>query len=171
MHRIDRINSQPFSLMHLRYRDLDIPTSWEEAHPGARASRPQPYSCKQPAIQGHSLEQCTKPAFAGFATLVPSPMRAGRPRSRVGRPDGAVERIRGATSLKADRRPLGNSRLSASPAPALPGRSYERAFCNIGSGAGHFAGKRDVLLFQYRVRPGEKWESTTKSTKVTKRIS
>ena len=26
--------------MHLRYRDLDITTSWEEAHPGARASRP-----------------------------------------------------------------------------------------------------------------------------------
>ncbi len=66
------------------HRDLDIPTSWEEAHPGARASRPQPYSCKQPAIQRHSLEQCTKPAFAGFATLVPSPMRARRPRSRVG---------------------------------------------------------------------------------------
>ena len=26
--------------MHLRYRDLEIPASWEEAHPGARASRP-----------------------------------------------------------------------------------------------------------------------------------
>ncbi len=26
--------------MHLRYRDLDILASWEEAHPGARASRP-----------------------------------------------------------------------------------------------------------------------------------
>ena len=26
--------------MHLRYRDLDITTSWEEAPPGARASRP-----------------------------------------------------------------------------------------------------------------------------------
>ncbi len=52
--------------------------------PGARASRPQPYSCKQPAIQGHSLQQCTKPALAGFATMAPSPMRARRPRSRVG---------------------------------------------------------------------------------------
>ena len=63
------------------------------------------------------------------------------------RPDGAVEGIRGATSLKADRRPLGNSRLPAglapspypgadqtrvkqvlfqiSPAPALPRGSYE----------------------------------------------
>ena len=70
--------------MYLRYRDLDIPTSWAGAHPGARASRPQPYSCKQPAIQGYSLEQCAKPAFAGFATMVPSPMRARRPRSRVG---------------------------------------------------------------------------------------
>ena len=26
--------------MHLRYGDLDIRASWEEAHPGARASRP-----------------------------------------------------------------------------------------------------------------------------------
>ncbi len=64
-----------------------------------------------------------------------------------GGPDGAPERIRGAASLNADRRPLGNSRLPASPDPALPGASYERAFCNIGSGAGHFAGKRDLLPF------------------------
>ncbi len=116
--------------MYLRYRDLDIPTSWEEAHPGARASRPQPYSCKQPAIQGHSLEQCTKPAIAGFATMVPSPMRARRPRSRVG-------------ILPFTLAP--QESVSGCRAAALPCRSCERASCNIGSGTGHFAGNRDVL--------------------------
>ncbi len=99
----------------LRYRDLDIPTSWEEAPPGARASRPQPYSCKQPAIQGHSLEQCTKPAFAGFATLVPSPMRAGRPRSRVRPARNLIRasslRSRGIPSNSAPNPPLQGSLL------------------------------------------------------------
>ena len=52
-------------------------------HPGARASRPHPYSCKQPAIQGHSLARRTKPAFTGFSSIVPSFVRAGRPRSQV----------------------------------------------------------------------------------------
>ena len=116
--------------MYLRYRDLDIPTSWEGATPGARASRPQPYSCKQPAIQGHSLEQSTKPAFAGFATLVPSRMRARRPRSRVG-------------VLPFTLAP--QESVSGCRAAALPCRSCERASCNIGSGTGHFAGNRDVL--------------------------
>ena len=45
-------------------------------------------------------------------------MRAGRPRSRVGRPDGEVGGIRRAISLKAGLSPLGNSRLPASRAPA-----------------------------------------------------
>ena len=45
-------------------------------------------------------------------------MRAGRPRSRVGRLDGEVGGIRRATSLKAGLSPLGNSRLPASRAPA-----------------------------------------------------
>ena len=45
-------------------------------------------------------------------------MRAGRPRSRGCRPDGEVEGIRRATSLKAGLSPLGNSRLPASRAPA-----------------------------------------------------
>ncbi len=100
------------------------------SHPGARASRPQPYSCKQPAIQGHSLEQCTKPAFAGFATMVPSPMRARRPRSRVG-------------VLPFTLAP--QESVSGCRAAALPCRSCERASCNIGSGTGRFAGNRDVL--------------------------
>ncbi len=52
--------------------------------PGARASRPQPCSCEQPAVQGQSLAQRTKPAFAVFVTIVPSRVRARRPRSRVG---------------------------------------------------------------------------------------
>ena len=41
------------------------------------------------------------------------------------RPDGEVGGIRRATSLKAGLSPLGNSRLPASRAPALPGGSYE----------------------------------------------
>ena len=47
-------------------------------------SRPHPYCCELAAIQGHSLAGCTEPAFAGVVTSVPSPMRARRPRSRVG---------------------------------------------------------------------------------------
>ena len=53
-------------------------------------------------------------------------MRAGRPRSRGCRPDGEVEGIRRATSLKAGLSPLGNSRMPASRAPVPgPGGSYE----------------------------------------------
>ena len=48
-------------------------------------------------------------------------MRAVRPRSRVGRPDGAMEGIRRLNSLKPDGRLLGESRLQASldPRPAV----------------------------------------------------
>ena len=52
-------------------------------------------------------------------------MRAGRPRSRGCRLDGEVGGIRRATSQKADLRPLGNSHLPASPAPALPCGSFK----------------------------------------------
>ena len=53
-------------------------------HPlGARASRPHPYSCKQPPIHGRSLAKRAKPAFTGFSSIVPGLVRAGRPRSRV----------------------------------------------------------------------------------------
>ena len=54
----------------------------ERHHPGARASRPHPSSCKEPPVHGHSLAKRTKPAFTGFASLVPGFVRAGRPRSR-----------------------------------------------------------------------------------------
>ena len=37
--------------------------------PGARASRPHPYSCKQPPNHGHSLAKRTKPAFRGFSFM------------------------------------------------------------------------------------------------------
>ncbi len=70
----------------LQYCDVGVTVSGENAHPGARASRPQPYWCKQPAIQGHFLAQCTKPAIVGIVTMVPSRVRARRPRSRVGVP-------------------------------------------------------------------------------------
>ena len=104
--------------------------------PGARASRPH----KSSRSFGHLLHR-NQPAAApclcfGRAHAVPAgravgcniagklsgnrrdSMRAGRPRSRGCRPDGEVEGIRRATSLKAGLSPLGNSRLPASRAPA-----------------------------------------------------
>ena len=54
-------------------------------------------------------------------------MRAGRPRSRVGRPVGGLEGIWRATCLKADQRPLGNSRLPKGLAPPpYPGADQTR---------------------------------------------
>ena len=127
----------------LQYCDVGVTTSGENVPPGARASRPHkswysladllapdrtataPGLCfgRAHAISAGSVAGCR---IAGkLSDNSRESMRAGRPRSRVGRPDGAVERIRGATSLKADRRPLGNSRLSASPAPAVPCGAYE----------------------------------------------
>ena len=89
--------------MHLRYRDLDITTSWEEAHPGARASRPHntgrasPISstpdrpAKTPGLcfsRAHAVPAGTVAGCAIAGKLSDNPkqrMRAGRPRSRVGR--------------------------------------------------------------------------------------
>ena len=122
----------------LQYCDVGFTTSGENVPPGARASRPHkswysladllapdrtataPGLCfgRAHAISAGSVAGCR--IKGKLSDNSRESMRAGRPRSRVGRPDGAVERIRGATSLKADRRPLGNSRLSASPAPAVP---------------------------------------------------
>ena len=122
--------------MLLHFCPVGVTLSWEEAHPGARASRPH----KSSRSFGHLLHR-NQPAAApclcfGRAHAVPAgravgcniagklsgnrrdSMRAGRPRSRVGRPDGEVGGIRRATSLKAGLSPLGNSRLPASRAPA-----------------------------------------------------
>ena len=105
--------------MLLHFCPVGVTLSWEEAHPGARASRPH----KSSRSFGHLLHR-NQPAAApclcfGRAHAVPAgravgrniagklsgnrrdSMRAGRPRSRVGRPDGEVEGIRRATSLKA----------------------------------------------------------------------
>ena len=115
---------------------VGVTLSWEEAHPGARASRPH----KSSRSFGHLLHR-NQPAAApclrfGRAHAVPAgravgcniagklsgnrrdSMRAGRPRSRGCRPDGEVGGIRRATSLKAGLSPLGDSRLPASRAPA-----------------------------------------------------
>ena len=55
--------------------------------PGARASRPHPYSCKQPPIQGYSPARRAKPAFNGFSSIVPGLVRARRPPgARASRP-------------------------------------------------------------------------------------
>ncbi len=119
---------------------VGVTLSWEEAHPGARASRPH----KSSRSFSHLLHR-NQPAAApclcfGRAHAVPAgravgcniagklsgnrrdSMRAGRPRSRGCRPDGEVGGIRRATSLKAGLSPLGNSRL---PASRARGGSYE----------------------------------------------
>ncbi len=62
--------------------------------------------------------------------MVPSPMRARRPRSRVG-------------VLPFTLAP--QESVSGCRAAAVACRSCERASCNIGSGTGHFGGNRDVL--------------------------
>ena len=120
----------------LHFCPVGVTLSWEEAHPGARASRPH----KSSRSFSHLLHR-NQPAAApclcfGRAHAVPAgravgcniagklsgnrrdSMRAGRPRSRGCRPDGEVGGIRRATSLKAGLSPLGNSRLPASRAPA-----------------------------------------------------
>ena len=129
--------------MLLHFCPVGVTLSWEEAHPGARASRPH----KSFRSFGHLLHR-NQPAAApclcfGRAHAVPAgravgcniagklsgnrrdSMRAGRPRSRGCRPDGEVGGIRRATSLKAGLSPLGNSRLPASPVPALPCGSFQ----------------------------------------------
>ena len=92
---------------------------WLVIHPGARASRPHPYSCKQPAICGHSLARRTKPAFTGALPSCRSLcgrdarapgwvfVRAGRPRSRVG--------------FVRARRPRSRVGVTPSPRPTLGG--------------------------------------------------
>ncbi len=138
--------------MLLHFCPVGVTLSWEEAHPGARASRPH----KSSRSFGHLLHR-NQPAAApclcfGRAHAVPAgravgcniagklsgnrrdSMRAGRPRSRGCRPDGEVGGIRRATSLKAGLSPLGNSRLPASRAPAPHG------------GADHTRVKQQIFL-------------------------
>ena len=122
--------------MLLHFCPVGVTLSWEEAPPGARASRPHKSSRSfshllhrnQPAA---ALCLCFGRAHAVLAGRAVGcniagklsgnrrdSMRAGRPRSRGCRPDGEVGGIRRATSLKAGLSPLGNSRLPASRAPA-----------------------------------------------------
>ena len=121
--------------MLLQFGALGVTLSWEEAHPGARASRPH-NTWHSLAHLLHRNQPAAAPCLCfGRAHAVPAgravgcniagklsgnrkdSMRAGRPRSRGCRPDGEVGGIRRATSLKADGHPLGNSRLPASRAP------------------------------------------------------
>ncbi len=64
--------------MYLRYRDLDIPTSWE----GATRERGRParnLRASSLRSRGHSLEQCTKTDFVisslGNPKLIPMATR------------------------------------------------------------------------------------------------
>ena len=132
---MDLLQRQAAPTCFCHFCPVGVTLSWEEAHPGARASRPH----KSSRSFGHLLHR-NQPAAApcpcfGRAHAVPAgrevgcniagklsgdrrdSMRAGRPRSRGCRPDGEVGGIRRATSLKAGLSPLGNSRLPASRAP------------------------------------------------------
>ena len=139
---MDLLQRQAAPTCFCHFCPVGVTLSWEEAHPGARASRPH----KSSRSFSHLLHR-NQPAAApclcfGLADAVPADrvaacsialklsggqrdsMRAGRPRSRGCRPGGAVRGWR-PTSQKADGHPLGNSRLPASRAPALPGGSFE----------------------------------------------
>ena len=115
--------------MLLHFCPVGVTLSWEEAHPGARASRPH----KSSRSFGHLLHR-NQPAAAPCLMLrqggrlqhrreterQPKGQHAGGTPALPGgcRPDGEVGGIRRATSLKAGLSPLGNSRLPASRAPA-----------------------------------------------------
>ena len=132
---MDLLQPQAAPTCFCHFCPVGVTLSWEEAHPGARASRPH----KSSRSFSHLLHR-NQPAAApclcfGRAHAVPAgravgcniagklsgnrrdSMRAGRPRSRGCRPGGAVGGIRRPTSQKADGHPLGNSRLPASRAP------------------------------------------------------
>ena len=146
---MDLLQRQLAPKILLHFCPVGVTMSSEEAHPGARASRPH----KSSRSFGHLLHR-NQPAAApclcfGRAHAVPAgravgcniagklsgnrrdSMRAGRPRSRGCRPDGEVGGIRRATSLKAGLSPLGNSRLPASPVPALPCGSFQEKRPNV----------------------------------------
>ena len=122
---------------------LGVTMSWDDGFLGARASRPH-QAWHSLGHLPHLDQPGTAPWLSfGLADAVPADrvaacsialklsggqrdsMRAGRPRSQ-GSPRGsrpaARRRLMGvgwrSTSQKADVRPLGNSRLPASPAPA-----------------------------------------------------
>ena len=80
--------------------------------PGARASRPHPYSCKQPPIQGHSPARRAKPAFKGFSSIVPGLVRRDAPRER-GRPARIL--------IPANSLPSKATPLQGAPSPPLTG--------------------------------------------------
>ena len=122
---------------------LGVTMSWDEGLLGARASRPhqawhslgQLPHLDQPAtapwlsfgladgVPAHRVAACS------IALKLSAGQRAACGRDarapRQGRPGGAVGGVWRATSQKADVHPLGNSRLPASPAPALPCGSFE----------------------------------------------
>ena len=122
--------------MLLHFCPVGVTLSWEEAPPGARASRPH-NTWHSLAHLLHRNQPAAAPCLCfGRAHAVPASravgcniagklsgnrrdsMRAGRPRSRGCRLDGEVGGVRRATSQKADVHPLGNSRLPASRVPA-----------------------------------------------------
>ena len=137
--------------MLLHFCPVGVTMSWEEAHPGARASRPHKSSRSfahlldpdRPATApGRCVGRAMRfppagwPAAASRGNWAATQGRGcGRDARAPGgcRPDGAVGGIRRATSLRAGLPPLGNSRLPASDASVLPrrGGSFEGETTNL----------------------------------------
>ena len=99
-------------------------------------SRPRRFRCRQPFVHGQSLARDAELAFAGFVSIVPGRMRAGRPRSRVGPARDAFA----AGNLSSTANPLQGRRAClcrvrfhlarsyAGETPALPGGGRPRRF-------------------------------------------
>ena len=122
----------------LQFCPLGVTTSWDEGPPGARASRPHQASRSLAHLLQLDQREAAPWLCFGRADAVPAGrvvgcriarklsgtqrerMRAGRPRSRGCRPDGAVEGIRRATSLKADLHPLGKLPFACVRCPCSP---------------------------------------------------
>ena len=115
--------------MRLQFCALAVTMSWDEGLLGARASRPH-QAWHSLGHLPHLDQPGTAPCLSyGLADGVPADRVAAcsialklsggqRDRMRAGRPRSQAMPSRRATSQKADVRPLGNSRLPASPAPA-----------------------------------------------------
>ena len=122
---------------------------WLVIHPGARASRPHPYSCKQPAIHGHSLAKRTKPAFTGISSIVPVFVRARRPRSRVvflraGRPRSQGIFTPSPFPTLADPSRVFSNALVALRRPSCPFVEY--SFLSVRASSSHYSSNCRTLL-------------------------
>ena len=140
--RIDRKTDGPPSTtsgtkLLLQFGALGVTMSWDEGFPGARASRPH-QAWHSLGHLPHLDQPGTAPWLSfGLAHAVPAhrvaacsiarKLSAGQ-RNKYAGGTPALMRwgVSGGRLLRKDAHPLGNSRLPASPAPALPCGSFEK---------------------------------------------